>query len=146
MQGKLLQVVLAGVVIKVELQRQVGAVELLRQRFERIGGGNAAPGSAVQRNVARGTHHRHPGHAAVGHDGKLYRNSAFLQQRWTRYLRNQVVPVDAYYVHDAAEVGTEIHALGIAQNLQVAGDAAVRAGAHAELAARAPAKAAAGGG
>src|SRR6185437_3864126 len=75
------QIVLVGVVVEIKTQRQVGAVELLRQRFEGVGGGDAAPGPAIQRDVARGSHQLHPGYAAVGHNGKLNGYFALLQQR-----------------------------------------------------------------
>ena len=53
-------------------------------------------------------------------------NLALLHQRRAGFFRNDVVPVHAHGLQHARQVRTEIDALGVAQNFQVALHASVR--------------------
>ena len=52
-----------------------------------------------------------------------------------RRLGNQVVPILPDVLNDAREIGTEVDTLRIAQDIEIADLAAVRAGAQAKVAA-----------
>src|SRR3974377_1161534 len=68
---RLLHVAFGGVVIEVEAPSEGGGVKLAGHRSKGIGGRNASPSGAVERDVTRGTNDLHARHFAVGQDGEF---------------------------------------------------------------------------
>src|SRR5882762_11087852 len=78
------------VVVVAEAQTEVGAWELFRKRWKRVGSRNAAKGGTVQSHIAGGAHDFETGDAAVFLNEKLNHDLALLHDG---RFRNQGIPV-----------------------------------------------------
>src|ERR1035441_9680395 len=116
---QLIHIALLRVVVETKTQGQIGGVIFRRQGSKRIRRGDSTPGGAIERHIARHSGDLHACNLAIRQDGKLNGNFAAFEQWSTRRFRDQGVPISAHGIDHTREIGSEVHALGVTQDLEV---------------------------
>src|SRR5215471_1334794 len=93
MTRELLQIVAIRIVIEVKTQGEILPPKLPGKRGKWIGPGNATPGRAIERYVARRTYQVHASNLPLFRDREFDAHFALLHDGRTRHFGNQVVPV-----------------------------------------------------
>ena len=112
----LLQISLVGVVVEAESQRKIRSIEFGGQRGKRIRRRDAAPCRAIERNVSGSGDQSHIRDLAIRRNGKLNHQLTLLH---LGRFRNRTIPMLPNVLQKPLQIGAEVDALGIAENLQI---------------------------
>src|SRR5258708_6669431 len=105
------------IVVEAEAQLQEGSLELFRQRGIGGGTGDAAPGGAVQGNVARGELEDHLLDAAVGIDLETDTDPALFVERRPSRFGNDGNPASIRGLDDPPHVRAKVDPHGVAEDI-----------------------------
>ena len=101
----------------VDAEFEVGAVELTRQRGELAYAGDGAPGGAVEGVVVGGAVEEHTADAAVGKDDEADLGDALLVEGRAGFFGNEREPGVVDLADDFFEVGIEVDAHGVGEDI-----------------------------
>jgi hypothetical protein len=113
---------------EVDTELEVRAVEAGRERGELAFAGDGAPAGFVDGLILAAAVEVHCGDASVGEDGEADEGFALFVERGTGLFGNEGVPVAFDVLKDAANVGAEVYALGVGEDLGASAHAAASAG------------------
>ena len=101
----------------VDAELEVGAVELFGEGWELADAGDGAPGGAVDGVVVGGAVERHATDVAVREDGEADKGGALLVERRASLFGDEGQPGGVDLVEDAAEIGVEVDAHGVGEDV-----------------------------
>ncbi len=111
-----------------DAQLEVGAVELAGERRELSDAGDGAPGGAVDGVVVGGAVEVHGSDASVGEDGESDLGDALLVEGWAGLLWDEGEPGVVDLADDLFEVGVEVDAHGVGEDVDAGVEALVGGG------------------